>query len=156
MFWDPSLGREKYSVWPILTDSNFRRLRGGGRLDIFDTSKIRIRTCKTVSGVAPIQAAKPALAMEQATAPPLNQSNCITNKGVNRRTTNFSLTSSFCGRDSTTSFEQHPNGLRIWVKCNLYREKIWLTAAVNKNVSTDFSGSSLRNYNRRSGNLMEN
>jgi hypothetical protein len=91
-----------------------------------------------------MQAAKPALAIEQATTQFF-----IDPKARQRRsqefTSYFGLTSSLSCRNGAASLEQHANGLTP-IKCKtVINECGYLTAAVNRNVSIAFSGSSLIN-----------
>ena len=95
------------------------------------------------NGIPPMHAANPALAIEHATVEMVALS---VSRFYARRTSNFGLTSPFRSRDGTATLEKHTDRLPERSTKNHDRSPAWThTAAVNKNVLIDFSGSSLTN-----------
>lgn len=92
-----------------------------------------------------MHAAKPALAMEQATVS-MHVSTML-NPVEGRYTSDLSLTTTLSSRNGTSTLKQHPNGLKTRVDQRhiVLQTEGKRTAAVNRNVLIDFSGSSLTN-----------
>ena len=86
-----------------------------------------------------MHAAKPAAAIEQATVGDPCKHSLPARVKSSPLTSNFSLTATFRSRYRATTFEQHPDRLKVHLA--LREEVRWmgrLTAAVNKKVVMDF------------------
>lgn len=94
--------------------------------------------------IPPMQAANPALAIEQATVRCILVNILHHLPNLLEHTANFSLAPTLCRGYGATALEEHANSLHR-IREVRFRHTAALTAAVRRKVSIDFSGSSLMN-----------